>query len=96
MVSRKPCAPNTNNIIAPSQCRAGRSVLGWTAAKLAKEAGLSPSTVRFFEIGGRGDPRRRGGAFASTLLAIRDALMAQGVSFEQGNGWHSVRFADRQ
>ena len=68
MVSRKPCASCANNIIAPAQCRAGRSVLGWTAARLAREASVFSSSVRFFEIGGRGDCRRRGGAFESTLL----------------------------
>ena len=92
MVSRKPCAPCANNIVSPAQCRAGRSVLGWTAARLALEAGLSPSTIRFFEIGGRGDPRRRGGALGRQLLAIRDTLAAQGISFERGHGFYGIRF----
>jgi transcriptional regulator with XRE-family HTH domain len=52
--------------------RAGRALLGWSQATLAKKAGLSVSTVRNFEKG-RSDP------YGRNLHAIEGALRAAGV-----------------
>jgi len=37
--------------LTPEQCRAARALLDWTQEDLAKEAGVSRSTIRDFEKG---------------------------------------------
>jgi transcriptional regulator with XRE-family HTH domain len=40
-------------ILLPAQCRAARALLDWTQSDLARQAGVSRSTVRDFEGGRR-------------------------------------------
>ena len=60
------------NMFLAAHSRAGRALLGWSQADLAKKAGLSVSTVRNFEKG-RSDP------YGRNLHAIEGALRAAGV-----------------
>jgi transcriptional regulator with XRE-family HTH domain len=62
------------NMFLVEHSRAGRALLGWSQADLAKKAGLSVSTVRNFEKG-RSDP------YGRNLHAIEGALSAAGVEF---------------
>ena len=55
------------------QCRAGRSLIGWTQAQLAAAAKISIGTARNFEQGAN--------ALPSTIAAMREALEAKGVRF---------------
>lgn len=57
-----------------AQCRAARHLLGRTAGHLAAEALHAAATVRNFEAD-RHRPRR------ATMLALREALEAAGVTF---------------
>jgi transcriptional regulator with XRE-family HTH domain len=54
--------------------RAGRALLEWSQADLAKHASLSESTVRNFEKG-RSDP------YGRNLRAIEAAFIAAGIEF---------------
>lgn len=60
--------------ISAPQCRAARALLDWTQAELAVRAGLSPGTVRSFELG-------RHEIHRATAAAIRGALEAAGIVF---------------
>ncbi len=55
-----------------SQCRAGRALLGWTIAELAKAAGVGVMTVNRFESGKTVNP--------ASAEALRQALLAAGVA----------------
>lgn len=58
------------------QIRAARALLGWTAADLAKHAGVSYPTVQRMDAA-KGPVAGRHG----TVEAIRKTLEAQGVQF---------------
>lgn len=60
-------------MITGEQSRAGRGALGWSAERLAREAGTCRRTVQRLENGGRLHP-----LFSK---AIRDAMHAAGVRF---------------
>ncbi|QDG94387.1 PAS domain S-box protein (plasmid) [Rhizobium sp. NIBRBAC000502774] len=62
--------------LEPAQIRAARSLLGWSTARLAKETGVSFSTVRRMEIS---TSKIRKAA----LLRVREVLNLQGVTFSQ-------------
>jgi transcriptional regulator with XRE-family HTH domain len=66
-----------NSLMTPRQCRAARSLLGWTQVRLAKAAGLGVSTVGDFEMG-----RRE--VSPEAFMAIRGALEADGIRFTNG------------
>jgi predicted transcriptional regulator len=75
----------TETMIVPAQVRAARAWLGWTRADLAKAAGISPESIRDFEMG-RSDPRQ------STLGKIEEAFRQAGlVLFEEAGGRRGVR-----
>jgi transcriptional regulator with XRE-family HTH domain len=60
--------------VTAQQSRAGRAWLNWTQGKLARAAGVSPSTIRDFEAGRRVPT-------ANNLKAIRAALEKEGIGF---------------
>lgn len=60
-----------------AQCRAGRALLGWSAAELAERAGVHRNTVVRLEAGGEA---------GHAALAIRVALEAAGVVLLPENG----------
>ena len=65
--------------MTPAQCRNARDLLEWTAADLARAAGVSVFTVRNFEAG----------KIAGTRLApklLKRALEGAGVRFIASNG----------
>ena len=64
-------------MITPAQIRAGRGLLGWPARTLAERAGVHITTVE------RSSTELRGNA--ATLLKIRQALEAGGVTFLEGD-----------
>lgn len=59
--------------LTASQCRAARSLVGWTAGDLSKASGVHSSTLSRFEGGGD--------VYASTLEKLREALEKAGVLF---------------
>lgn len=64
--------------ITIEQVKAARALLRWTAADLAKEAGLGAATVRRCEAGN--------GVLEKAQIAIQSALEAAGVEFIPKNG----------
>lgn len=60
--------------MTPAQCRAARAWLDISQIELAKAAGVSPSTIRDFESGGRR-------LIANNLNAIRVSLEKRGIEF---------------
>jgi hypothetical protein len=64
-------------VIKSKQIRAGRELLGWSPADLAKAAALSKPTVERAE---------RSGVSEDTLMRIRMALEKGGVIFVEGKG----------
>lgn len=58
--------------ITPDQLRAARALVGWSREALAERSGVSPATVRAFEILGS-DPKQ------STLNKLRTAFSQVGV-----------------
>ena len=64
--------------IAPVQCFIARMVLGWSARKLARVAGVSAHTVANFECG-------EGALKASTVEVIQRTLENAGVIFIDAN-----------
>ena len=63
---------------APAQIRAARALLGWTQADLAAKANVSTNAINSIERG-KADPK------LSTINAIRKALEAGGVEFQDGD-----------
>ena len=63
--------PNVR-ILAPSQCRGARGLLGWSQEDLADRAKVSRSTVKDFET-------ERHGLQPGTERLLMDALEAGGV-----------------
>jgi predicted transcriptional regulator len=83
MVSDEP--GYTEPMIVPAQVRAARAWLGWTRAELARAAGVSPESIRDFEVG-KSDPRQ------STLGKIEQAFREAGIElFEEAGGRRGVR-----
>ena len=64
-------------MITPAQIRAGRALLGWSQARLAKASDLSLTGFSNIERGAA-DPK------ASTLSAIQRVLEGAGVEFVEG------------
>ncbi len=56
------------------QCKAARSLLGWSQADLAKNSGISTTPIADFERG-KSQPQRR------TLEALQTALEKAGIQF---------------
>jgi len=63
-------------MISVCQIKAGRSMLNWSAADLAKASGVGPATVRRYEMQ-VGIPLSN----TSTLLLIQRALEDAGIQF---------------
>lgn len=61
------------------QCRAARSMVGWSQDKLAESAGVARATIADFERGARVPVK-------NNLAAIERALEAAGVVFIPENG----------
>ena len=70
--------PEGGMTITREQSRAARGLVNMSQPKLAKELGVSPSTIANFERGAR-KPYRK------TLARIREALEAAGVLFIDGD-----------
>ena len=66
-------------MVAASQCRAARGLLGWSQQELADKAAVGVVTVRQLEAGAH-RPRR------ATLEVIRRCLEEAGVEFIEENG----------
>jgi transcriptional regulator with XRE-family HTH domain len=62
-------------MITGAQIRAARALLGWTAAKLAEQSGLSSSSIQRAEAGAVGAMR------AENLFRIQRALEQAGIIF---------------
>jgi hypothetical protein len=81
-------------MLTGAQIRAGRALLGWTAATLAKQSGVSYPTVQRAETAD-GVPRMK----APNLFAIERALEEGGVVFldpgENREGGPGVRLRVR-
>ena len=63
-------------MITPAQIRAARAALGWSAADLAKEAGLSLRTIQAIETNLGLEKARK-----SSVLALRASLESAGIEF---------------
>lgn len=61
------------NKLTAAQCRAGRSLLGWTQAELSERASVNTRTLMDFESGKR-SPN------PATLKALANALIDSGVT----------------
>ena len=60
--------------ISPAQCRAARSLIGWSQDKLAEASKVAKATIANFEAGKRSPYER-------TLDDIQSALEGAGVAF---------------
>lgn len=65
--------------ISPAQCRAARSLLGWSQDQLSASSKVAKATIANFESGKRSPYDR-------TLLDIQETLEAAGVTFIPENG----------
>ena len=72
--------------MTPAQCRAARTLLGWSQEHLAEAASLTTSTVGAFE-GQKGTPQ------PMTVGLLRRALERAGIEFTDGD-MPDVRMAD--
>jgi transcriptional regulator with XRE-family HTH domain len=63
-------------MISVRQIKAGRSMLNWSAADLAKASGVGPATIRRYEMQ-VGIPTGN----TSTMLSIQSALENAGIQF---------------
>jgi ribosome-binding protein aMBF1 (putative translation factor) len=61
--------------LAPEQCKAARSLLGWSAMTLSFKCPVSETTIRNFEKG-------KAKLTPFKALAIRRALEAAGIEFD--------------
>jgi transcriptional regulator with XRE-family HTH domain len=61
------------------QCKMARVALGWTAATLARAAGVGVATVNRFEAGAASP-------IPATIAAMQRALESAGVEFIDQNG----------
>lgn len=60
--------------ISPAQCRAARSLLGWSQDQLSTSSKVAKATIANFEAGKRSPYDR-------TLLDIQETLEAAGIVF---------------
>jgi transcriptional regulator with XRE-family HTH domain len=67
---------NNVKMINSAQIRAGRALLRWSAAELAKNSGVGVATIRRLELAD-GVPSSN----ARTLIALQKTLEAAGVEF---------------
>ncbi len=65
-----------DKMIISSQIRAGRAAIGWSAAKLASQCGLSLRTVQSIE-----NDKKPEGARKSSMIALKATLEAAGIEF---------------
>ena len=63
-------------MISVRQIKAGRSMLNWSAADLAKASGVGPATIRRYEMQ-MGIPAGN----TTTMLSIQSALENAGIQF---------------
>ena len=63
-------------MISTSQIKAGRSMLNWSAAELAKVSGVGPATIRRYEMQ-KGIPS----ANTTVLMMIKQTLESAGIEF---------------
>ena len=63
-------------MICVRQIKAGRSMLNWSAADLAKASGVGPATIRRYEMQ-TGIPTGN----TSTMLSIQSAMENAGIQF---------------
>jgi DNA-binding transcriptional regulator YiaG len=63
-------------MISVRQIKAGRSMLKWSAADLAKASGVGPATIRRYEMQ-VGIPTGN----TSTMLSIQSAMENAGIQF---------------
>jgi len=63
-------------MVSSSQIKAGRSMLNWSAADLAKASKVGPATIRRYEMQD-GIPTGN----TSTLVSIQSALEQAGIEF---------------
>jgi len=63
-------------VISVAQIKAARAMLGWSAAELAERAGVSPATVKRYELQA-GIPN----ANTKILAAIKSTLEGDGIEF---------------
>ena len=66
-------------VFIKEQCKGARAMIGWTVRDLAREAGVSPTTVVDFEKGARSPIQKN-------LDAIKAALEGGGATFFTFNG----------
>jgi hypothetical protein len=85
-VNKRPIA------ITSAQMRAGRALLRWSAADLARESSVGVNTIRRAEVAEGGTSLT-----APNELAIKHALEAAGVEFiDENGGGPGVRLRNRQ
>lgn len=81
-----------SEVITSDQIRAGRALIRWSAAELAREAKLGLATIRRAEVAE--------GVTSMTVangLAVRRALEAAGVEFiDENGGGPGVRLRERR
>ena len=63
-------------MISTSQIKAGRSMLNWSAAELARVSGVGPATIRRYEMQ-KGIPS----ANTTVLMMIKQTLESAGIEF---------------
>ncbi len=63
-------------MINVSQIKAGRAMLGWSATVLAERAGVSPATVKKYELQ-KGIPA----ANTKILMLIKNTFENEGIEF---------------
>lgn len=82
--------------MTPDQVRAARALLGWSRTKLGARSGTSIHVVRTFEETGRVAKLNGRAEQGEPLAAIRAALEAVGVEFNDGDGARvALRTPDR-
>lgn len=65
--------------ISAAQCRAARSLIGWSQDDLSAASSVAKATIANFELGKRTP-------YGTTLARIEEALIIAGVEFIPENG----------